>query len=198
METGQVYRLSRERGTVRNNSIPPIDFAIPLSSRSRCARNLAKAGDKPLFSELLIAGGIVTVCVVIHIVGIVVLFQWLLRKRELLPQGVRLGHTIYLLIVVFGIIVLLHLVETAIWALFYLLRDLFPDFETSLYFSLTCYSTVGFGDVVLPKTWRILGGVEAISGALLCGLSTAFIFVILTALLKIRREKRAKTKEKLR
>jgi len=154
-------------------------------------------GVKPLFSELLIAGGIVTVCVVIHIVGIVVLFQWLLRKRELLPQGVRLGHTIYLLIVVFGIIVLLHLVETAIWALFYLLRDLFPDFETSLYFSLTCYSTVGFGDVVLPKTWRILGGVEAISGALLCGLSTAFIFVILTALLKIRREKRAKTKEKL-
>ena len=57
--------------------------------------------------------------------------------------------------------------------------------------------TEELGDVVLPKTWRLLGGVEAISGALLCGLSTAFIFVILTALLKIRREKRAKTKEKL-
>ena len=148
-----------------------------------------------MFSELVIAGGIVSVCVVIHIIGIVVLFQWLLRKREFLPQDIRLGHTVYILIVVFGIIVILHLAETAIWALFYLARDLFPDFETALYFSLTCYSTVGFGDVVLPKTWRLLGGIESISGALLCGLSTAFIFVILTALLQIRRESRAKKKE---
>jgi hypothetical protein len=196
METGKVYRLRRERGTVRNNSIPSTDFAIPLIRRPRCARNLKNSGDKPLFSELLIAGGIVTICVVIHIIGIVVLFQWLLRKRELLPEAIRLGHTVYILIVVFGIIVLLHLAETAIWAFFYFVRDLFPDFETSLYFSLTCYSTVGFGDVVLPKTWRLLGGIEAISGALLCGLSTAFIFVILTALLQIRRERREKSKER--
>jgi hypothetical protein len=196
METGKVYRLGWERGTVRNNSIPSTDFAIPLSRRPRCGRTSPNLGDKPLFSELLIAGGIVAICVVIHLIGIVVLFQWLLRKRELLPDEIRLGHTVYILIVVFGIIVLLHLAETAIWALFYFVRDLFPDFETSLYFSLTCYSTVGFGDVVLPKTWRLLGGVEAISGALLCGLSTAFIFVILTALLQIRRESREKSKER--
>jgi hypothetical protein len=138
--------------------------------------------------ELFVSFWIVAACVLIHVVGMVVLFHWLMDQKDALEEEARLVHTIRVLLVVFGIIIFLHMLETTIWAVFFDLRELFPDFETSLYFSLTSYSTSGFGDVVLPKTWRILGGIEAISGVLLCGLSTGFIFVILTALLQIRRQ----------
>ncbi|HEX3186311.1 MAG TPA: potassium channel family protein, partial [Pyrinomonadaceae bacterium] len=81
--------------------------------------------------------------------------------------------------------------ETSLWATFYYARGLFQDFETSLYFSLVTYGTMGFGDVVLPQRWRLLSGIEGISGVLLCGLSGAFIFAVINALFQRRMQLRS-------
>ena len=48
------------------------------------------------------------------------------------------------------------------------------------------YWTIGYGDVLLPEKWRLLGTVEGISAALLCGLSAAFLFAVVTALFQFR------------
>lgn len=42
--------------------------------------------------------------------------------------------------------------------------------------STTTFSTVGYGDLVLPRAWRILGPIEAINGVLMCDLSAGFLF----------------------
>ena len=42
------------------------------------------------------------------------------------------------------------------------------------------YTTTGYGDLVLPKEWRLVGGVEALTGILMCGWSTGFFFVIVS------------------
>ena len=91
-----------------------------------------------------------------------------------------------MLITTFTSILFLHLMGAAIWAILFRVRELFPDFETAMYFSLTSYTTMGFGDVVLPERWRLLGGVEGLSGVLLSGMSTAFLFVIVRRLLRVR------------
>jgi voltage-gated potassium channel len=139
-----------------------------------------------MLRELFFAFIIIAVCVVIHTIGMVVLFDWLLRKRSVIEKHSSLLSHALLLILVFGIVILLHLGETGIWAAFYYERGLFEDFETSFYFSLGSYTTIGYGDVVLPQRWRLFGGLEGISGVLLCGLSGAFIFVVVNALFQIR------------
>jgi Ion channel len=139
--------------------------------------------------ELFIAFIIVAVCVVMHTTGMLLLVDWLLRQRPLLEQRSSLLIFALLLILVFAVIILLHLAETGIWAAFYYWRGLFADYETSFYFSLGSYTTIGYGDVVLPQRWRLLGGLEGVSGVLLCGLSTAFIFAIVNALFQIRMQK---------
>ena len=139
-----------------------------------------------MLRELVVAFGIVGVCLVIHIAGMVTLANWLVRRKATLKRHDGPFFTAILLIVVFVVIIILHLAEAAIWASFYLARGLFNDFETSFYFSLTSYSTVGYGDVLLPDKWRLLGTVEAVSGVLLCGLSTAFLFAIINVLFQAR------------
>jgi hypothetical protein len=127
----------------------------------------------------LIAGFILlSICVVIHSIGLVLLGDWLIRHP--LKADPRFNITRYsrLLIVVFATITVLHLGETLIWAGFYDLWGHFADFETSWYFSLGSYTTIGYGDVVLPPRWRILGGIEGVNGVLLCGMSTAFLFAV--------------------
>jgi ion channel len=77
-------------------------------------------------------------------------------------------------------LVLLHLAEIAVWALFYWWQRCLPDAESSIYFSAVTYTTVGYGDLVLPKEWRLVGSVEGLTGILMCGLSTGFFFAVVS------------------
>jgi hypothetical protein len=78
-------------------------------------------------------------------------------------------------------IMTLHVLEMASWAEFYLWNGCFSDRETSYYFSLMTYTTVGYGDVVLGRPWRLIGGLEAMTGVLLFGWSTAMLLAMIEA-----------------
>jgi hypothetical protein len=113
------------------------------------------------------------------------------RRNHLERRDARMYHAIVMILVFSGIL-LLHILETIVWAGFYYVRALFSDFETSLYFSLTSFTTIGYGDVLLPRRWRLLGPIEGITGVLLCGISTAFFFAVITAMFQIRVNARVK------
>jgi voltage-gated potassium channel len=144
-----------------------------------------------MLTESITALVLVGICVVIHTSGIVLLGSALVRRRRGIDGGYRTVHTSLLLITVFAILMLLHLVENCIWAAFYGWSGLFGNYETSLYFSLGTFTTIGYGDVLLPEKWRLLGALEGISGVLLCGLSTAFLFSVVNALFRFRIERMA-------
>ena len=142
--------------------------------------------DEFMRSELLVAFGIVAICVVIHVGGIALFAQLLISKLPPVDDITTITRQTALLILVFSVVLTLHLIETAIWAAFYYWNSLFDQYETALYFSLGTYSTIGYGDVVLPHRWRLLGGIEGISGVLLCGVSGAFIFAVVNLLFQAR------------
>src|SRR4051812_8575674 len=121
-----------------------------------------------MLTGLIIAFCIVATCAVIHTSGLLKLADQLNRYIDH-QEKMGFYEETCILILSFSVILTLHLIEACLWALFYQLRALFPDFETSLYFSLTSYTTMGFGDVVLPERWRLLGGIEGFAGVLLCG-----------------------------
>jgi ion channel len=143
-----------------------------------------------MFRELLIALSIVAVCVVIHTGGLVVFAQFVIYRYPKIERVTTTWRRAVLLIVVFAVVISLHLFEAALWATFYYLRNLFQDFESALYFSLVTYASIGFGDVVLPQRWRLLSGIEGVSGVLMCGLSGGFIFAVINALFQTRMQPR--------
>jgi hypothetical protein len=133
--------------------------------------------------EILIAAGIVCVCLLCHVAGMLWMADRLFERRERVTSKRNFSTTI---IAVFSVMILLHVAEASLWAVFYYSRNLFSDFETSLYFSLVSFASIGYGDVILPQNWRLLGAIEGISGILLCGVSTAFIFAIVNAMFQMR------------
>lgn len=143
-----------------------------------------------MLTELTVAASIVSVCLMIHIGGILLMAEWLLRRREALERNASKRQFVLLIVTLFGGILLLHLIQTTLWALFYYARSLFSDFETSLYFSMVSFTTIGYGDVLLPRRWRLLGVIEGFSGVVLCGVSTAFIFAVINALFQYRLRQR--------
>jgi Ca2+/Na+ antiporter len=79
-----------------------------------------------------------------------------------------------------------HIVEIAMWAVVFGLCAEFPDFATAFYASAENYTTLGYGDLVMSATWRLLGPLEAADGMLMFGVSTAMIFAIIHRLIQIR------------
>ena len=117
------------------------------------------------------------VCVAIHAVGVAAALRWLDRSRA--PARTFWRWT-RLLVGLAGWTILIHLAEITLWALFYTWKEAMPDLHTALYFSAVTYTTTGYGDLVLPKEWRLIGGVEALTGILMCGWSTGFFFAIVS------------------
>lgn len=62
-----------------------------------------------------------------------------------------------------------------LWALTFRGLGLFEDLEHAVYFSLVCFTTLGFGDVLLPEEWRLMGGLAAANGLLNIGVMTALL-----------------------
>ena len=116
--------------------------------------------------------------VIFHLLGLALLLR-AMRSHSRVFRSVRMLPLTLLLGVTLGII-LLHTVEIWIFAGLYLYLGAFRTLEQSLYFSTVTYSSLGYGDLILPERWRLLGSIECPVGIILLGMSTAFIISVLT------------------
>jgi len=124
--------------------------------------------------------------VAIHAVGFGVVLSHLAESHALPPT--RTWPITLLLIRVTLLLILIHGVEISVWALFYRWSGCLPDAESAFYFSGVTYTTIGYGDLVLPRPWRILGPIEGITGILMCGLSAGLFFATVTRIYAPRLE----------
>ena len=137
-----------------------------------------------MISKLLTAWLLAAACVAIHAIGMTILLRGLRRANA--RETVHFWISTWLLVSVAGWILLLHLVEIAVWAFFYTWKQAMPDLTSALYFSAVTYTTTGYGDLVLPSEWRLVGGVEALIGILMCGWSAAFFIAVVNRMNEAR------------
>jgi voltage-gated potassium channel len=124
---------------------------------------------------------LVTLTLSLQCGGMAVLINWAIEHFA--RETYRLGPARSAVIMVrfAAVMIALHMSQILLWAAFYRWSS-FPSWESAFYFSTTSYSTVGYGDLVLPPAWRNLGPVESVSGVLMCGLSASFLFAVVTRL----------------
>lgn len=97
--------------------------------------------------------------------------DWLERRKHEFSHH----HAIYI-IVFFVILMFVGIAfDIWIWAAFYYWNDVLPDFEEALYFSTATFTTLGYGDVILSKEWRLLASFEGANGLMIFGWATAFV-----------------------
>ena len=136
-----------------------------------------------LFQQLATAALLVAATLCLQCAGVATIIQWLrtvliryVRKLPISRSAALVMETTIALIFLQGFVILL-------WAGCY--RWLcFSSWEPAFYFSAASYSTVGYGDVLLPSHWCLLGPLESMMGVLMCGVSVSLLFALITRLVE--------------
>jgi hypothetical protein len=130
---------------------------------------------RPMIQQLVFSFVLAAVTVVMHAVGTVHVVIPASRVLSWKGQDPPMPRPVWTLTCLVSMLLALHFLEISIWAAAFTGAHVLPDFETSLYYSLKSYTTVGYGDVLPPLAWRLLGPMEAAIGVLMLGWSTAII-----------------------
>lgn len=133
-----------------------------------------------MLSNLTLGTVVISLNVVIHTVGLVVLarwMSWIVRWFRLHRHS--LGKTIAMVTTVLGLF-LVHTIEVWVWAFAYLAIGAVGGLEEAVYFSTVTFSTVGYGDITPAPDWRVFAALEGMSGFILIGWSIAYLIAAST------------------
>ena len=131
-----------------------------------------------LIANFALSALMVGMTVTIHFCGLLALL-WFLRRRghRFRAHESWAGQGAAIVFVVLGLVAVTTM-EIWLYATVFLALGALSDFESALYFSTTSFTTIGYGDVVLDRKWRLLGAIEGANGLLLFGWSTAFLISV--------------------
>ena len=133
-----------------------------------------------IFENYIIGSILVIVTTIIHSIvtkGILdFISKHLGKKRKyILPNGYWIGVIVFIMCIA-------SFIESGIWATAYIALGVLHDVEEAIYFSLVTFTTLGFGDVVILSDYRILASIEAATGTILFGWSTAIVIAVVQRL----------------
>jgi len=106
----------------------------------------------------------------------VLVFVYAIRrfgKRSRQRETVELWSSLRLISTLMVILVIGNLAQIVIWAALFRLVGEFESLQDAIYHSAVNFATLGYGDLVMSESNRLLGPLEAINGALMIGVSTA-------------------------
>ncbi len=132
--------------------------------------------------QIILGSFLLFICIAIHIYAMLNAITYLryLRHRLQDMRRIRLWATV--LGIALLAIVGANTIEVWLFAISLLTLGGLQDFGDAIYFALVTYTTLGYGDVVLAKGYRIYGAFGAVTGLLAFGFSTAFLLSLFNRL----------------
>ncbi|WP_264213620.1 potassium channel family protein [Leisingera thetidis] len=128
-----------------------------------------------LWNQLLWGSVYLSICLILEITVLVWCAAVLNRLSGRFSKPYRPWQIGLMLVAAIFTILGGHTTQVWIWSAAFVLVGAIADWNTSVYFSLATYTTLGYGDVVLGPALRIFAAFAAVTGLFGFGISTAFL-----------------------
>jgi hypothetical protein len=135
----------------------------------------------------MVAGSIAALCtILIHSVTLGTTVRFFRHERKQGRVGSVVSNNLGIFVLAVSFAFLAHLTEIALWAGLFVICGEFKSFALAYYHSAVNYTTLGYGDLIMTPSWKLLGPIEAAAGALMFGVSTAMIFAVAQRLMQAK------------
>jgi Ion channel len=132
-------------------------------------------------------GVVAVICtIMIHALPLGATISFIRREKKLGRLGRSFGIDMGIVSLIISYALVAHLLEIALWAVLFMICGEFADFAGAYYHSAVNYTSLGYGDVIMSPSWKLLGPLETADGMLLFGVSTAMIFAIIQRMAETR------------
>jgi Ion channel len=148
--------------------------------------SLAEPHRFAIWLPLAVSAGAVVATIAIHTLAVTATVSWVRREIKLRRAGAGFWPDVTIVSVAISIALVAHLLEIGVWSALFMLCGEFGAFATAYYHSAVNYTTLGYGDLIMTPRWRLLGPLEAATGMLMFGVSTAIVFAVIQRLIYSR------------
>ncbi len=130
-----------------------------------------------MLTNLLLGLPMMVLCLMLQIVLLVFAVRYYLKREASLTVD-TFWHGLLVISGVMLLLVIGNLGQIALWAFLFMLLEEFQQFDVAFYHSAVNFGSLGYGDVVMSESNRLLGALEAINGVLMIGVSTAALMTV--------------------
>ncbi len=129
-----------------------------------------------MLNNILLGSMLIIVTIAIHGLATKGIFHFINRysggqKKFFFPKSYWIGFIA--LVMIFA-----SILESMVWAWAYILLNLLSGLKEALYFSVVTYTSLGYGDITLNESHRLLASIEAANGIIIFGWSTAIVMAV--------------------
>jgi Ion channel len=135
---------------------------------------------------LAASAGAVASTIFIHALTVIATVTFVRHEKRLGRVGANFWKDFLIVALAMSFALVAHLMEMAVWAVLFVICGEFSDLGTAYYHSAMNFTTLGYGDLIMTPSWRLLGPLEAANGMLLFGVSTAMIFAVIQRMVEAR------------
>ena len=135
---------------------------------------------------LAVGAGAVLCTIFIHALAVGAIVNFFRHEKRLGRAGSTLSIDLAIVVLTISFVFVAHLVEIALWAVLFIICGEFQEFGIAYYHSAVNYTTLGYGDLIMSPSWKLLGPLEAADGCLMFGVSAAMIFAVILRLVQTK------------
>jgi Ion channel len=140
----------------------------------------------PILIPLVVGSSAVVSTILIHALAVSGTVNLVRRERRLGRAGTSFWVDLAIVSQAMSVALVAHLIEIAVWAVLFVRCGEFSELGTAYYHSAVNFTTLGYGDLIMSPSWRLLGPLEAANGMLMFGVTAAIIFAIIQRLIQTR------------
>ena len=137
-------------------------------------------------ADLLLGGAMLIFIMLVHATGIRAMSSHVLHRSNVLLARPRKWRADLLMISTVLSLLGLHLLEMFAWAALLVYAGLVSNWRAAGFFAGNTYTTLGYGNFILPDGWKMLAPIMGICGLFTFGWSTSVLVDLIGRCQKIR------------
>lgn len=137
-----------------------------------------------IFTNFIVGLPVMLLCLAIQAIVSFWSVRYYIRRIQGNAGELRLRTGLQPLLIAMLAMMFGTLVQVILWGLLFLWLGEFTEVYEAVYHSAVNFASLGYGDIVMQKQWKLLGPLEAINGVLMLGMSAAALMAILQHMVK--------------